>query len=90
MQKVHAIFHGKVQGVFFRANCQEKAVSLRISGWVRNRPDGTVEMKAEGYKEKLQEMVEWCRNSQPYARVDDIDLNWSTGEPEFNGFRILK
>lgn len=90
MQKVSALFHGKVQGVFFRANCRDKARSLGVSGWVRNRSDGTVEMEAEGNENDLQELLDWCKTSQPHARVDRVELNWSTGKPEYREFRIIR
>ena len=90
MQKVHAIFSGRVQGVFFRANGQKKAVELGITGWIRNLPDGTVELKAEGSKEKIEELVGWCKNEQPFAQVADARIVWTKGEPEYNEFRIMK
>ncbi|MCD6383946.1 MAG: acylphosphatase, partial [Thermoplasmata archaeon] len=45
--RAHVFFYGRVQGVFFRANCQRKAMELGVSGWVRNLPDGSVEAVME-------------------------------------------
>ena len=53
MEKLRAIFHGKVQGVWFRVNCKKKADELSLVGWVKNLPDGTVETIVEGEREVL-------------------------------------
>ena len=57
---VHIIVHGRVQGVFFRASAQGRAVELSLVGWVRNLPDNTVEIHAEGDRENLELFIEWC------------------------------
>ncbi|MEA3558443.1 MAG: acylphosphatase [Candidatus Thermoplasmatota archaeon] len=84
------IFSGKVQGVFFRANGKRKADELDVTGWIRNTPDGTVEMKAEGSREAIEELVGWCKSKQPFAEVVDVEIVWTKGEPEYNEFRILR
>ena len=66
--------HGRVQGVFFRAWSAETAQSLGLSGWVRNRRDGTVEMLVQGEEEAVARMIERCRQGPPAARVDRIDV----------------
>lgn len=64
---------GNVQGVFFRANTQEKAQELGINGWVRNCEDGSVEVHAEGSDEALKKLEEWCHTGPPSARIDFVD-----------------
>ncbi len=73
---VHIVVHGSVQGVFFRASTQSQASEHSLTGWVRNRPDGTVEIHAEGEKESLDRFIEWCRQGPPAANVQGLDLDW--------------
>lgn len=70
--RAHVIVSGHVQGVFFRAFVQERASSLGVTGWVKNRPDGKVEAVFEGQARSVSEMVEACRQGPPRARVDDV------------------
>ena len=90
MERLHVIYHGKVQGVWFRANCQRNAMDLGLTGWVRNLPDGTVEEFAEGERERLEEHLNWCRNKQPYARVSEVKVGWGPATGEFSGFSIIR
>ena len=73
---VHIVVHGFVQGVFFRASTQSQATEHSLTGWVRNLPDGTVEIHAEGEKESLDRFIEWCRQGPPAANVQRLDLDW--------------
>ena len=82
------IFAGKVQGVFFRANTERRAIDLGITGWVRNTPEGTVEAVFEGEKDKVQDLITWCGAHQPHARVKDTDVTWEEYQNEFHGFTI--
>jgi acylphosphatase len=74
-----------VQGVGFRYETRSRAHSLQVSGWVRNRADGSVEAAFEGDGERVESMVEWCRRGPWGARVDDVDVSWEQpiGEPGF-------
>lgn len=87
--RAHLIISGFVQGVFFRANTQEKALSLGLKGWVRNRSDGTVEAVFEGEKVKVEEMIGWCYKGPPGARVKDVSVKWEEYKEEFKDFDIL-
>ncbi len=75
-EAVHMFVHGHVQGVFYRANTHKVADRLRLTGWVKNCEDGSVEIHAEGDKAKLEELIEWCRHGPALAKVSKIDLNW--------------
>lgn len=75
-QAVHIVVHGKVQGVWFRGTTESKAEEFGLAGWVRNRPEGTVEIHAEGMKEDLQRLIEWCRQGPPSASVSRVDVEW--------------
>ncbi len=63
-----------MQGVFFRASCEQEARRLGVAGWVSNRPDGAVEATFEGGDEAVEAMVDWARRGPPRATVDAIDV----------------
>lgn len=73
MQLTYSItVSGKVQGVFYRQSTKEKALTLDITGSVMNKKNGDVEIIATGSKEKLDELVDWCRQGPPKAVVKNI------------------
>ena len=86
--RAHVIFRGKVQGVFFRANTEGRARELGLKGWVRNLPDGSVESVFEGPREAVEKAIEWCKSSQPHARVTDADIDWEDYRGEFSSFEV--
>ena len=63
---------------------------LGLKGWVRNCPDGSVEAVAEGEKKKIAELVEWCRQGPPGARVHNVAVQWEDYKKEFPDFRIRR
>jgi len=69
MRRVRAIISGRVQGVSYRAATADEASRLAVAGWVRNRPDGTVELEAEGPSEQVATLLAWCEQGPPAARV---------------------
>lgn len=80
---------GKVQGVFFRKYTKEQADKLGLKGIVRNEPDGSVYIEAEGTKEQLDDMVEWCYKGSPSSRVDKVEPH--AGElKSYIDFRIVR
>lgn len=87
-KRVKIVVFGRVQGVFFRFNTQKKAVSLDLSGWVKNQDDGTVEIIAEGEEEKLKSLVSWTRTGPPGTRVDKVETEWSSSQNKDLGFLI--
>ncbi|MRJ78029.1 acylphosphatase [Aeromicrobium sp. SMF47] len=74
MERRHVIVRGTVQGVFFRASCEQEATRLGATGWVANRPDGSVEAVFEGPAEVVDRLVEWCRTGPPRAAVSDVEV----------------
>ncbi len=80
---------GRVQGVFFRASAMEAALSLGLAGWVRNLPDGSVEVYAEGGKSLVMEMIEWCRQGPPLAAVSGVDVRWVAARG-IEGFKVAR
>ncbi|WP_133802715.1 acylphosphatase [Kribbella caucasensis] len=68
------VVHGLVQGVFFRDSCRREAQAAGVGGWVRNRPDGTVEALFEGPEDDVERMLDWVRHGPAYARVERVDV----------------
>ena len=89
-QKARILLHiyGRVQGVFFRAETQQKALGLGLTGWVRNNSNGSVQIVAEGEKDKVEELVTWCEQGSEAASVDNLDTNWLPYSGEFEDFTI--
>ena len=67
------VVHGAVQGVFFRDSCRREAERLGVAGWIRNEPDGTVAGHFEGPREAVEQLVRWCHDGPPRARVQRVD-----------------
>ena len=88
MHRVHAFAHGRVQGVGFRSFVAGRARHLGLTGWVHNRPDGSVEFVAEGTRSALETLMEAVRRGPPGARVANVDEQWSEGTPEHRNFAV--
>ena len=86
MKRLHAILSGRVQGVGFRYFALEEAAARRLTGWVRNRGEGQVEVMAEGPEPELSAFLEALRAGPPAARVDAAQVDWREGTGEFTGF----
>jgi acylphosphatase len=82
------LISGKVQGVFFRATARDVARRLGLSGWVKNLPDGRVEVLCCGEKDKVDRMVEWCRKGPSGAYVTDVEIEWREPTEDFDRFEI--
>ena len=87
--RMHLIIEGRVQGVCFRDSTRRQALALGVSGWVKNRFDGTVEIIAEGPDKKVKELILWCRRGPSYARVQRIHEKSEEWVGEFNSFDIV-
>jgi acylphosphatase len=85
---VRLVISGRVQGVFFRATAQETAQELGLTGWVRNRQDGTVEVTATGPRQRLEKLIAWCHHGPPAAAVSAVAVNWQPVVETFAGFII--
>jgi len=88
MKRVHVFVSGRVQGVFFRQETQNKATSLNLTGWVRNIPDGRVEAVFEGEEEDVNLMVDWCRKGPSFASVINVEVINEPCRGEFQDFNI--
>ncbi len=74
MKRIHAKVTGIVQGVYFRASTRDAARALGLRGWVKNMPDGSVELEAEGPEEKISQLVIWLNQGPQYARVENVEV----------------
>jgi acylphosphatase len=70
----HLIISGRVQGVFYRATFQERALSLDVTGWVKNNFDGSVEAVIEGDTDNVEKLITWCYHGPRGARVTDVEV----------------
>jgi acylphosphatase len=86
--RIHAFVSGRVQGVFFRAETREQALRLTVTGWVRNLPDGRVELIAEGEQQCVRQLIAWCRQGPPHARVDRVEEVTEDYSGDYDTFSI--
>ena len=77
---------GRVQGVGYRESCVDAAISLNVTGWVRNRADGSVEAMLQGAPAQLAAMRDWLRHGPPMARVDGVEVTIDAAAPTFERF----
>ena len=85
--RVRAVVQGRVQGVFYRDSCRDQAQRLGVRGSVRNRPDGTVEVVAEGPRDTVEQFLMWCRQGPPRATVTGLTVTDEVPAAE-RSFRI--
>jgi acylphosphatase len=80
------IVHGRVQGVYFRAECAATARAHGVSGWVGNQPDGTVYAEFEGPPDAVQVVVDWCHAGSSRSKVTQVEVTPldPTGETGFS------
>ncbi len=88
MKRLHLYVSGLVQGVFFRARTCDQARALGLSGWVRNREDGRVEIMAEGDDATLAQFLTGCHRGPTLARVTAVDVHEEPASGEFPDFAI--
>ena len=88
--RANVVVGGLVHGVFFRDFVRERAVSLGVTGWVRNTPDGKVEAVFEGKAHAVSEMVESCRQGPPRASVEKFDVRMEDYKGEFAAFSVRR
>ena len=85
---VHIIVHGRVQGVGFRFFVREQAALYGIKGWVKNLPEGTVEILAEAAKETLDDFIERVERGPIFGRVTGLTVDWIEPTNSFTRFGI--
>ena len=87
--RAHLWVSGRVQGVYYRASAERVATGWGLTGWVRNLPDGRVELVAEGDRPQVEALISWCREGPPDAAVTAVEILWETPRQEL-GFRIRR
>ena len=90
MDRVHLIVQGIVQGVGFRYHTQNEAVRLGVTGYVKNLPDGTVEIVAEGPSPAVTQLLDWVKQGPPAAHVKQVDITYGSANGEFGSFTIAR
>lgn len=85
-----AIAAGRVQGVGFRWRARERALSLGVTGWIRNLPDGTVEASFQGSEQAVAEMERWLRRGPIWARVTSLKVFDEAPADGERGFEIIR
>ncbi len=88
MVRARLVIKGLVQGVFYRASTIKTARAEHCTGWVRNMPDGTVEVLAEGEEDAVKRLISWCRSGPPMAEVQDVEVSWEDYCGEFSDFTM--
>ena len=86
--RIHVFISGRVQGVFFRSNTKRIADNLGIKGWVRNLPDGRVEVVAEGKKDRIDDLIKFLKKGPEAGIVDNVEIETKDFIGEFQGFSI--
>lgn len=80
---------GKVQGVFYRKSTVEKAKRLSLCGWVKNNADGSVEILAEGDKQAIDMIINWCKTGPKNALVSNVEIH-KVSIHGYSDFRIVR
>lgn len=79
---------GRVQGVFFRDSTRQFCEQRGITGFAKNDSDGSVKIEAEGDKDKLQELLDWCKEGPTHAQVDNVQADWGELQ-DFEDFKVI-
>ena len=87
-KRIHVFYSGRVQGVGFRFTAEQVALSLGIVGWVKNLPDGKVEVVSEGEEAKLVLFLERIKNGPMKPYIRGVAVEWKKADGEFNDFGI--
>ena len=88
IHRVRITVFGDVQAVGFRFSCIEVARDLGLTGWVRNNPDGSVEVVAEGEREKLENLSSWASKGPPLSKIGRVEKKWQEATGEFSAFEV--
>ena len=89
MKAFKATVSGKVQGVWFRDSTRQEAIKLKVTGWVKNIPGGTVYLEAEGEENNLKSLERWLHISSLHSRVDRVNLQWIVPTKTYSTFKVI-
>ncbi len=88
IEEVRCIVRGKVQGVFYRDFVAKNARHLALTGYVKNTPDFTVEVVAQGYRDKLEKFLTHVHKGPFLAKVSKVDVEWREPSQKFDTFSV--
>ena len=88
IQRVTIIVHGRVHGVFFRDTTMRKARELGLAGDVRNLPEGTVQIVAQGTRPSLDDLIRWAHEGSPASVVSKVEVSFESPKPGFIDFMV--
>ena len=83
MERKHITVIGRVQGVYFRAYTEKKAIELLLNGYVRNLSNGNVFIDVEGPKDDINTFIQWCHTGSPLSKVRTLEIE---DMPELAGY----
>lgn len=86
--RVHVYYTGRVQGIGFRYTAERLALDLHLTGWVKNLPDGRVELVCEGSKDKIDQLLENIQKSTLGLHIKKSSLTWEKPTQEFSDFSV--
>ena len=89
VEEIRCVVKGKVQGVFYRDFVSKHARHLALTGFVRNTPDFTVEVVAQGYRDKLEKFLEHVRKGPFLAKVSDVAVEWRKSAEKLDSFEVV-
>ncbi len=87
-QRAHVFYSGRVQGIGFRYTAEKLALDLRLVGWVKNLPDGRVELLCEGPKEKIEALLDQIQKGSLGPYIKKTVCRWEEPTREFNDFCV--
>lgn len=90
MIEMQSTIIGKVQGVRYRDYVQASAGELGLVGYVKNNPDGTVFVLAQGEPEVLRSFVEYLHEGSVLAEVDSVSVDWATAHTHYDDFSVVR
>lgn len=90
LRRVHLYVSGRVQGVWFRQSTVNRGCELGLTGWVRNMPDGRVEVVAEGAPSGVDSLIAFCHEGPPLARVEAVEVLDEDPTGEFRTFEARR
>lgn len=88
--RAHLVITGLVQGVSYRASARVEALRLKLTGWVRNLPNGDVEAVAEGERAGVEQFIAWCRRGPAEAHVESVKHDAAAATGEFATFAVTR
>lgn len=89
MKQAHVFVSGFVQGVGYRQFVKRSARGIGVVGWVRNLPDGRVEVVLQGPQEKIDQLIALCKKGPFLSEVEDVQVGWEEGETKYNDFVVV-